>query len=150
MVPLDPAALEAATIASARGLCPAGRPAELFDRALGNTSECRGIVAIDGDGAAAGVAFFGLVAGALGTGAVLWLGVRQDRRRRGIARALLALVKAELAAEHARIVVAELPEDPATAAMAKMLAASGFEREARVPDFYRDGVALTLWRRPLS
>ena len=90
--------------------------------------------------------FTGLVAGASGTGAVLWIGVRPDRRRHGIARALLALAKAELVAEHARVVVAELPDDDSTASMIKLLAAAGFEREGLVPDFYRDGVPLTLWR----
>lgn len=77
---------------------------------------------------------------------MLWIGVRPDRRRHGIARALLALAKAELVAEHARIVVAELPDDESTASMIKLLAAAGFEREGVVPDFYRDGVPLTLWR----
>jgi ribosomal protein S18 acetylase RimI-like enzyme len=134
----------------ARSLCPPGRPSELFDRALTNTPESRGIVAFDGNGAAAGLVIFGLVAGAIDTGAIYWLAVRPDRRRHGIARALLALARSELEAEHARIAIAELPEEPGTAAMAKMLAASGFEREGVVPDFYRDGVALTLWRRSLS
>jgi ribosomal protein S18 acetylase RimI-like enzyme len=81
---------------------------------------------------------------------VFWLAVRPDRQRHGIARALLALVKAELAAEHARIVVAELRDEPETAAMGKMLAASGFAPEGTVPDYYRDGVGLTIWRRALS
>jgi hypothetical protein len=30
-----------------------------------------------------------------------------------------------------------------------LLASEGFEEEARVPDFFRDGVALTLLRRQL-
>jgi len=90
--------------------------------------------------------FVGLVAGASGTGAVLWIGVRPDRRRHGIARALLALAKAELVAEHARIVIAELREDDSTTSMIKLLGAAGFEREGVVPDLYRDGVPLTIWR----
>jgi len=90
--------------------------------------------------------FVGFVAGASGTGAVLWIGVRADRRRHGIARALLALAKGELVAEHARVVVAELPEDESTVSMIKLLAAGGFEREGVVPDLYRDGVPLTIWR----
>jgi len=90
--------------------------------------------------------FVGQVAGALGAGAVLWIGVRPDRRRHGIARALLALAKAAMVAEHARVVVAELPDDESTASMIKLLAAAGFEREGVVPDFYRDGVPLTVWR----
>lgn len=152
VVPLDPAALGAGPTAEARTLFMAGhapaRVVDLFERALGETPESRAVAAFDGDGAAAGIVLFGLVAGALGTGAVFWLAVRADRRRHGIGRALLALAKAELTAEGARIVVAEVPDD--AAAMAKMLAAGGFVREGVVPDFYRDGVALTLWRCTLS
>ena len=146
VVPLDPQALAPEAIASARALCPPGRTRELFERALGNTSECRGLAVFDGDGAAAGLVFVGLVAGTSGTGAVLWIGVRPDRRRHGVARALLALAKAELVAEQARVVVTELPEEEATASMIKLLAAAGFERDGVVPDYYRDGVPLTLWR----
>ena len=77
---------------------------------------------------------------------MLWIGVRPDRRRHGIARALLALAKAELVAEQARVVVTELPEEEATMSMIKLLAAAGFERDGIVPDYYRDGVPLSLWR----
>jgi len=113
---------------------------------LTSTPECRGIVAFDGEGAAVGLVLFGLVAGAQGTGAIYWLAVRPDRRHRGIGRALLAVARTELVAEHARIIVAELRDDPETAAMGKMLAAGGFAREGTVPDFYSDGVPLGLWR----
>lgn len=146
VVPLDPRALGADATASARALCPPGRTRELFDRALGNTPECRGLAVFDGDGAAAGLVFVGLVAGTSGTGAVLWIGVRPDRRRHGIARALLGLARAELVAEQARVVVTELPEEEATSSMLKLLAAAGFERDGVVPDYYRDGVPLSLWR----
>lgn len=146
VVPLDPQALGPDAIASARALCPPGRPRELFERALRDNPECRGLAVFDGEGDAAGLVFVGLVAGTSGTGAVLWIGVRPDRRRHGIARALLALAKAELVAEHARLVVAELPDDESTASMLKLLAAAGFEREGTVPDLYSDGVPLTLWR----
>jgi ribosomal protein S18 acetylase RimI-like enzyme len=146
VVPLDPQALGPAAIASARELCPPGRTRELFDRALGDNPECRGLAVFDGDGAAAGLVFVGLVAGTSGTGAILWIGVRPDRRRHGIARALLALAKAELVAEQARTVIAELPEEEATASMIKLLGAAGFERDGTVPDYFRDGVPLTIWR----
>lgn len=146
VVPLDPASLGPAAIASARALCPPGRPTELFDRAVGNTPECRALAVFDGDGAAAGLVFIGLVAGALGTGAVHWMVVRPDRRRHGVGRALLAVAKGELVAERARLVVAELPDEPGAAPLAKLLASAGFEREGVVPDYYRDGVALTIWR----
>lgn len=152
VAPLDPAVLDPASLAGARALfIDSGAPqlvAERFERALGETPESRAVAAFDGDGAAAGIVLFGLVAGALGTGALFWLAVRADRRRHGVGRALLALAKAELAAEGARIVIAEVPDD--AAGMAKMLGGGGFAPEGVVPDFYRDGVALTIWRFSLS
>jgi ribosomal protein S18 acetylase RimI-like enzyme len=146
IVPLDRASLGPAAIESARELCTIGRIPELFDRALTDTPECRGLAVFDGDGAAAGVVLIGLVAGALGTGAILGLAVRPDRRRRGIGRALLAIAKEELLAEHARLIVVEMPEDASTAPMAALLESAGFEREGVVPDYHRDGVPLALWR----
>ena len=46
-------------------------------------------------------------------------------------------------------VFAEMPDDPAIGQVRALLASVGFEEEARVPDFYRAGVALTLLRREL-
>jgi len=45
--------------------------------------------------------------------------------------------------------LAELPDDPAIGSVLTLLRDHGFEEEARVPDFYRDGVALTFLRLPL-
>jgi hypothetical protein len=45
--------------------------------------------------------------------------------------------------------IAELPDDPVMGQVRALLASVGFEEEARVPDFYRDGVGLTLLRRDL-
>jgi hypothetical protein len=45
--------------------------------------------------------------------------------------------------------MAELPDDPAIGSILTLLREHGFHEEARVPDFYRDGVALTFLRRKL-
>ena len=146
---LDLDALDPAGLAEARALCSTGRAAELFDRARGGSAECRGRVAVDDSGAVSGVALSGAVAGALGTAALLWVAVRHERRRRGVGRALVADALGEMARGGARLAVAEMPDGPDAVGAAAMLAGAGFEREGFVADFYRDGVGLTLWRRPL-
>jgi hypothetical protein len=56
---------------------------------------------------------------------------------------------AALSADAARLLVAELPDDPALGPVPGVLARYGFREEGRVPDFYRDGVALSLLRLDL-
>ena len=150
---LDLDALDPAGLGAARALCTTGRSSELFERArsgnAGGTVECRARVAIDATGVVAGIALAGPVAGALGTGALLWLAVHPDRRRRGVGRALLDDALAELARAGARLVVCEMPADAAGASLIALLDQAGFEREGFIPDFYRDGVGLILWSRPL-
>ena len=97
----------------------------------------------------AGVALAGLVAGTLGSSALLWVAVHPDRRRRGIGRSLVRDALGELARGGARLVVAELPGDALAAGMIALLDDAGFEREGLVADFYRDGVGLILCRRSL-
>lgn len=140
-------ALAPELLGTARALCHTARAAELFDRALAANAECRGQVALTDDGSLAGVALSGFVAGALGTGALLWVAVQPRLRRRGIGRALVAGALGGLDRDGARLVVAELAGDTASGPIAALLAAAGFEREAEIADFYRDGVPLTLLRR---
>ncbi len=148
-MPLDLDALDPAGLGAASALCPTARARELFERADAGSTECRGRVAVDEGGTVAGIALAGLVAGALGTGAVLWVAVHPGRRRRGVGRTLVDDALGALARSGARLAVCELPGDAAAAPMIALLAATGFEREGEVADFYRDGVGLILWRRPL-
>lgn len=136
-------------MAGARALCTTGRAAELLERAIAGTPECCARVAVAGGDAVVGLAMHGLVAGTQGTGALLWVAVDPALARGGVGRALVADALGALATDGARLVVAELPGSAAGSAMVALLAEAGFEREGEIPDFYRDGVSLTLWRRPL-
>ena len=101
-------------------------------------------------GRVVGVGIFGLVAGSQGAGTMYAAAVDRGARRRGIGRALVRAAADSLAARGARFVIVEVPDDPAaTARFVELLAASGFGETARVPDLYRDGVALAFWRRDL-
>jgi L-amino acid N-acyltransferase YncA len=121
---------------------------QLAARGAGHDEEHRALV-IERDGTVAALALFGTVAGATGVQklhvAVLAPSVSSEDVGQRIVRAMLD----EARGEGARLVVAELPEDPAMGQVRALLASEGFEEEARVPDFYREGVALTLLRREL-
>jgi hypothetical protein len=49
----------------------------------------------------------------------------------------------------ARFMLAEMPDDPALGTVYALLREHGFKEEARVPDFFREGVALTFLRLSL-
>jgi ribosomal protein S18 acetylase RimI-like enzyme len=127
-----------------------------IDRALevlafaerGNDPEHRGSV-IARDGTVAGLALFGTIAGTAGGArlhaAALAPGVQAD----DVGGRLMRAVSDSARALGARYVLAEMPDDPALGTVLALLREHGFREEARVPDFYREGVALTFLRLDL-
>jgi N-acetylglutamate synthase-like GNAT family acetyltransferase len=121
-----------------------------IDRALevltlaerGNDPEHRALV-IARDGTVAGLAMFGTIAGTVGGArlhtAVLAPGVEAD----DVGERLMRAVAQASRDAGGRFMLAEMPDDPA------LLRQHGFSEDARVPDFFRDGVALTFLRLPL-
>ncbi|HEX8942370.1 MAG TPA: GNAT family N-acetyltransferase [Gemmatimonadaceae bacterium] len=127
-----------------------------IDRALevlafaerGNDSEHKGMV-IARDGTVAGLALFGTIAGTAGGArlhtAALAPGVQAD----DVGERLLRAVSDASRSAGARYLLAEMPDDPALGTVLALLREHGFREEARVPDFYREGVALTFLRLDL-
>ncbi|HVE79095.1 MAG TPA: hypothetical protein VNA89_09555 [Gemmatimonadaceae bacterium] len=62
---------------------------------------------------------------------------------------LVAALAERARREGGRLLVAELPDEPALRPMRDALLAAGFAEEGRVADLVRDGVALLLLRRDL-
>jgi hypothetical protein len=145
------AAAARALVHAALGVTPyVDRVLEVLDQAArGGDPDARALV-IERDGTIAGLVIFGLVAGASGAARlhalVLGRGVSADdvggRLTHAAANAALA--------EGARLLVAEVPDDPALGQVPAVLLRNGFHEEARVPDFFREGVALIFLRRTLA
>jgi ribosomal protein S18 acetylase RimI-like enzyme len=119
---------------------------ELAER--GHDEEHRALV-IARDGTVAGLALFGRIPGTahgakLHT-AALAPGVEVD----DVGGRLMNAVADALRAEGAEFILAEMPDDPAIGGVLSLLKAHGFREEAKVPDFYRDGIALSFLRRAL-
>lgn len=133
---------------AARHLVGGGRAGELLARAVADppTRECIALAALDGDDLL-GVLLYGEVAGALGTGALLWLAVAEGVRRRGIGTALVADAAARL--DGMRLIVAEV--STSLRAAPALLGRCGFEREGEVERFYSDADGMEIWvRRPAA
>ena len=109
-------------------------------------NEARALLA-ERDGEIVGFVLLGAVAGAVGTGRLLLLGVRGDVRRNGLGIDLCMAATAGLEAQGARTVVVEMPEDTSTHGCRAVLERCGFSEAARVADYYRDGVPLVVFQR---
>jgi ribosomal protein S18 acetylase RimI-like enzyme len=112
------------------------------------SAESRAIVA-ERDGAVVGGAAFGTVAGTIGTGRIHFVTVAAGVRRLGIASRLCEAAVADLSARGARSIVVEMPDDQALLAGRALLRQCRFTEVARVPDYYRDDVALIVLHRAI-
>lgn len=121
---------------------------EQAERSAGRDDEYRALV-IARDGTVAALALFGAVAGTSGVmrlhAAVVAPTVTVD----DVGERIIGAVVDDARADGMRLLVAELPDDPVMGQMRALLTANGFAEEARIPDYVRDGVALTLLRRAL-
>jgi hypothetical protein len=147
----DDAVPARALVYAALGVTPyVDRVVEVLDQAArGNDPEARAFV-IERDGTIAGLVLFGLVAGTSGAARLHALVLDRGVDADDVGGRLTSAAAANATAAGARILVAELPDDPALGAVPAVLLRNGFHEEARVPDFFRDGVALTFLRRDLA
>ena len=111
----------------------------------GHDAEHRALV-IARDGTVAALALFGAVGGAIGVSKLHAAIVAPSVSIADVGERIMSAVLDIARREGGRLIVAELPEDPVMGQVRALLTSVGFEEEARVPDFYRDGVAITLWR----
>lgn len=121
---------------------------QLAERGAGQDPEHRALV-IARDGTVAALALFGTVAGASGVLKVHTVVLAPSVTAEDVGERILGAIIDEARAEGMRLIVAELPDDPVMGQMRALLTSADFEEEARVPDYFRDGVALTLLRRSL-
>ena len=107
--------------------------------------EYRACVAVR-DGELIGFGSFGIVAGALATGIVYGVIVAPRSRRAGIGQRILFHMAGELASAGVRAMFAEVPADPCVMRYRALLISYGFMEEARIEDYYRDGVPQIISR----
>lgn len=109
------------------------------------TGEYLALVAAE-ESALAGLIVFGETAGARGAGRIYFIAVDANRRRRGIATALVEAACRDLTERGARFVLIELPDDPRLAGVRLAAARAGFREDGRVADYLSDGLSLLFLR----
>ena len=149
--PLAPGDVEPvrALVWGALGVTPyVDRVMELLSAAEHGDPESRALV-IERDGTVAALALYGQVAGAQDTWRLNMLLIAPKVALREVGRAIVDALVEKVRAAGARMLVAELPADAALGRTLSLLRANDFDQEARIPDFYRDGVAMLFLRRAL-
>jgi GNAT superfamily N-acetyltransferase len=149
--PLTPSDVEPvrALVWGALGVTPyVDRTMELLSAAEHNDPESRALI-IERDGTVAALALYGPVAGASDTWRLAMVLVAQQVELRDVGRAILEAVVDSARQAGARLLIAELPADAVLGRSLSLLRANGFLQDARVPDFFREGVALLFLRRML-
>jgi ribosomal protein S18 acetylase RimI-like enzyme len=114
----------------------------------GHDPEHRALV-IERDGTVAGLVLYGTIAGTIGAAKVHMAMLAPGVNAADVGVRLLDAAAADMRATGARVLIAEMPDDPALHAPTDLLRVCGFVEESRIPDFYRDGVALCFLRRNL-
>lgn len=124
------------------------REMELVALAERGDPEVRSFV-MERDGAVAALALFGPVAGTQNSWKLYSLLLGERVEPRTVGAAMVEAVVAAIRADGGRLVTAELPADPAIGKVISLLRATGFRQEGRIPDFFRDDVAMLFLRRDI-
>lgn len=136
-----------ALVWGALGVTPyVDRVMELLSAAELGDPESQALV-IERDGTVASLGLFGPIAGADGAWRLSMLLVAPSVDLRDVGRAMINAILEAARSAGARLLVAELPADAALGRTLSLLRASDFDQEARIPDFFREGVALLFLRR---
>jgi len=99
------------------------------------------------DGHILGMACYGHTPLTEGTFDLYWLCVAPEGRRAGIGRTLMAEVEAAIHQAGGRLLVVETSGTPAYRPAREFYQASGFRRQATIPDFYSPGDDLVIYTK---
>jgi ribosomal protein S18 acetylase RimI-like enzyme len=125
------------------------RALELLSAVARQDPESRARVVVR-DGAMTSLSFYGPVAGASGAWRIGLLLFAARVEPQTVGRAMLSAVADDARDAGARLLLAEVPADAVLGRTLSLLRANGFKQEARIPDFFRQGVALLFLRRELE
>lgn len=124
------------------------RAREVLEISLRGDDPEHASLAMVSDGKLEALALFGAIAGSIGA-ARLHFALLAAGLPAGQGAGLLDALAERSRARGARFLLAELPDDTPWAASIALLRRCGYTEEARIPDYYRQGIALLFLRREL-
>ena len=94
-----------------------------------------------------GAAYFVPEVMAQGVMNLLFIGVLPGARKRGVGQALLDQFEDAIRTSHARLAIIETASDPLFAPAWSLYRKAGYDQEARVRDYYDDGLDKLVFRK---
>lgn len=125
------------------------RTDEIVRDSTGKPDAGHSVCVAERDGEIIGFGVYGFIAGTMGTGTIQSVLVAPRSRRAGIGQRILQYAVNDLASRRARVIMAEVPGDPALVRFRALLISNGFLEETRIEDFYRDGTPQIISRLDL-
>lgn len=135
--------------AEACGLFPAELIGELMSGWLGGAAQDLWLVA-ERSGQIAGLAFAEPERLTAGTWNLRAIGVLEAHRRGGLGAALLGAAETALRERSGRLLIIETSDAADQDAARAFYPARGYKEEARLGDFWEDGVAKVIFTKPLQ
>lgn len=124
---------------------------ELIDESLGESSDYEVLVALDDEArGVVGYVCFGPTPMTEGTFDLYWIAVHPEQKGKGVGRALVRAMDAELRTRKARLVRVETESSLEFSSTRAFYDALGYERAAVFADFYRPGVDLVIYRHAVG
>jgi ribosomal protein S18 acetylase RimI-like enzyme len=99
------------------------------------------------EGRVAGFACYGPKALTQGTYDLYWIAVAHEYARRGLGRALMARVEADIRGLGGRLILVETSGEPAYSPTRAFYEGLGYTRAATIPEFYAPGDDLVIYIR---
>ena len=104
----------------------------------------------EGDTGPVGVAYLAPEKMTHGTWNLYWIAVHPEQQRQGRGQAILNHIQQWLRGQRVRILLVETAGTDDFDYVRQFYAESGFEQEARIRDFYDDGVDKVIFRKSLA
>lgn len=123
--------------------------AVLDDYFAGGPDEQHCCYTYEADGRALGYVYFGNTAMTDRTWYVWWIAVGKQTQGRGVGRELLRFAEDEARRQGGRVMFIETSGLPVYEPTRRFYLKNGYEQEARLRDFYRDGDDLVVFRKRL-
>ncbi len=108
------------------------------------------VLADDRCGQTLGYACYGPVPCTAGTFDLYWIAVRQEARKTGLGRALLAQVEARVSSRGGRKLIAETSSRPQYEPTRAFYLACGFQEEARIREYYAPGEDILYFTKTMA
>jgi ribosomal protein S18 acetylase RimI-like enzyme len=122
----------------------------LADFHAGRDTETHVLVSYEQDGQVIGFAYYAPASMTDRTWYLWWIAVSKQIQSRGVGKALLDSLEADIRSRHGRLLVLETSSLPSYEPTRRFYLRNGYEQAATVKDYYADGHDMVVFRKRMD